>query len=168
MMPSAWAAGLLLLLAVAPGPAAGADVVEGKDAVFAERGVVVLWAILKGTDDSRSAVVVRVLALDGAAAAYAVEGVNPKTGARRALLAAKVLDGWEEVRLSPATLAELPRTELHFAGRLEDSMAGRHALTVFFAGVPATTPEVGSEGALSAYFAGALNRARHRPAAAPR
>jgi hypothetical protein len=167
MTARASACAWLLILALLPSGAGAADAVEGKDAVFAERGLVILWAILRGEDEASTSAVIRILPLDARAAAYVAEAVDSRTQERRVLVAAKPLEAWEEMRISRGAITERTRTELHFAGRLEDSLAGRHALTVFFVGMPPTTPEVTTEAALSAYFAGALNRARQRPAGPP-
>ena len=65
-----------------------------------------------------------------------------------------------EVRIPRATFAEFPRREIRFYRTEADWQAKRPALTIFYLGVPDTTPEFLSEAALDAYLTDALTRIR--------
>jgi hypothetical protein len=114
--------------------------------------------------------VLRVLPEDVGLTAFAADLTDRAGQERAGLVPPSLVSGWEEIRVARGRLADRQRLELHLAQRLED-LLGRPpqpAVTVFFVGVPDTTPEVTSEAALSAYFANALNRARARqPAVSP-
>jgi hypothetical protein len=150
--------------------AGGAELVPAGEPVFAGRGVIVLWAILRAADKDPGVVVLRILPEDPALGAYAVELADRAGQTRTAVALPALLSGWEELRVDRERFAERPRLELHFAPRLEDLLARppQPAFTLFFAGIPDSTPAVSTEAALSAYFAGAVNRARaRRPALSP-
>lgn len=152
--------GAALVLAAGIASAQSAEPVHGADAVFSGRGVVVLWAVLRGADEPRSQVVIRVVTRTPAVEALAVDGVDPFSNARVTRAEPSVLRGSLDIRVPRSTLAEHPRTELRFARRVADLVAGRPALTVYFTGVPDTAPEFPTESALAAYLDGALARTR--------
>lgn len=154
----------LLVLALLGGAtnAGAAELVHGADAAFAGRGVVILWAVLRGADESAATVIIRVVRTDPEPGALAVDGVDPFTRRREVLLPPTPLDATRDLRVPRARFADYPRTEIHLALRPDDLAAGRAALTIYFTGVPDTTPELGAETALETYFAGALARVRRR------
>lgn len=155
-------AGVALAVA-ALAPAARAQTaapVHGADAVFTGHGVVILWGVLRGPDEARSLVVIRVVARDPSIGALAVEGVDPFTGARITRAAPSPLGAAREIRIPRAAFADHPRTELHVAPVVQDLTARRAALTIYFTGVPDTTPELATEAGLASYLDDALARAR--------
>jgi hypothetical protein len=84
-----------------------------------------------------------------------VDGVDPFSQRRQVLLGLQPFGNSLDFRTSRATFADLPRREIHFY------TAGAHdakvpTLTVYFMGVPDTTPEFVSEAALQAYLDDAL------------
>ena len=152
---------LLVLALLGGAPHAGAaELVHGADAAFAGRGVVVLWAVLRGVDEGAATVIIRVVRTGPEPGALAVDGVDPFTRRRAVLLRPTPLDTMRDLRVPRARFADYPRTEIHLALRPDDLAAGRAALTIYFTGVPDTTPELGAETALESYFEGALARAR--------
>lgn len=157
-----WLLPVCLAVASAQGTAWGGEMVHGEDAVYVGRGVGVLWGILRGPDEARSMVVLRIVPLDGAPAAVAVEGVDPFTNARRAILGGVPLAGPREVRIPRPAIADHPRTELHFAPSPAVATVKAAAFTLYFNGLPDTVPELPDESALAAYLRGALERGRAR------
>ena len=152
---------LAVLLGAAP-PATAAELVHGADSTFAAREVVVLWAVLRGADEASTAVVLRVVQTGRAYGAIAVDGIDPFTGRRVPVAPPVALAATYDLRVLRARFAEHPRTEIHLARAPEDLAARRPELTIYFTGVPDTTPELATEAALEAYFVGALARARGR------
>jgi len=59
-----------------------------------------------------------------------------------------------------AGFADFPRREIHLYASEADWRARKPALTVYYLGVPDTTPEFTSEAALDAYLAGTQPRGR--------
>jgi hypothetical protein len=155
---------LLVVMVLAALHAGSAELVPAAEPVFAGRGVIVLWAILRAADKDPGVVVLRVLPEDPALGAYAADLADRAGQTRMAVAAPALLSGWDELRVDRERFAERPRLELHFASRLEDLLARppQPAFTLFFARIPESTPAVSTEAALAAYFAGAVNRARAR------
>lgn len=145
------------------GPASrAAELVHGADSAFAGHGVVVLWGVLRGADEATMAVVLRVVRVDPALGALAVDGIDPFTGRGAAAAPPAALQAMREVRIPRAWFGEYPRTEIHLARSPEDLAARRPLVTIYFTGVPDTTPEFATEAALAAYLERALARARGR------
>jgi hypothetical protein len=155
---------LLLGVAVA---AAGAAEIHGENSSFAGQGVVLVWGILKAADEDQSQVLVRIVPADPAAyAGLRVEGVDPFTGARREILPAGPLGQGVELRERRGGFAEYTRREFHFftGGGWP---AARPSLTVYFLGVPDTTPEFLADGPLAAYLGETIARLKGRAGQTP-
>jgi hypothetical protein len=130
------------------------EAVHGADAVFRSPSMTIAWAVLKNEAEEQTQVVIRVAGAAGRYAYLRIEGVNPFTGTR------VTLDDWGPlpsagsvtVRSPRPSFAEYPRRELHFYKGEADWRAHRPSLTVYYLGVPDTTPEFTKEPALEAYL----------------
>jgi hypothetical protein len=136
--------------------------VHGENSTFAGPGVVVAWGILKQPIEDESEVVIRVVVTDPAYSHLAAEGVDPFSRARRPLgpgtrvgLAPPAM---AELRVRRGAFADYPRLEIH----LYRTGTPSPALTVYYLGVPDTTPEFVSEAPLRAYLEDAVARAQPR------
>jgi hypothetical protein len=78
-------------------------------------------------------------------------------------VAPRPLGGVVEIRRRRAHFADLPRLELHLHDKEGVGGAANSALTIYFLGVPDTTPELTSEAALRAYLDETVARVRRRP-----
>lgn len=151
---------LALLLAM-PAPAVGRDLdVHGESAVFASHGVAMAWGMLKGASDAETQVVLRIVPAGATFAVVRIEGVDPFSQNRRLIVDGQPLGERLEVRIPRATFAGFPRREIRFYRTEADWQAKRPALSIFYLGVPDTTPEFLSEAALDAYLTDALARTR--------
>ena len=151
------------LAAALAGAAAGAaELVHGGDSVYAGHGVVVLWGVLRGADETTTVVVIRVVRVDPALGGIAVDGIDPFTGRRAPVAPPATLQPTHDVRVPRGWFGEYPRTELHLARAPEELAAHRPVVTIYFTGVPDTTPELADGAALAAYFDRALARVRAR------
>lgn len=146
---------------VAPSCLAG-ELVHGADAVFAERRIVIVWAVLRSADEARTTVVVRVTPVDPALGAVAVDAVDPFSGGRINVLRPSAARPSLDLRVARQRFAEHPRTEFRLAATVDDLAAGRDVLTVYFTGIPDATPELTTSKALDHYFATALARQGRR------
>ena len=143
-----------LLLAVLALPLlAQAPAVHGADSVFAGPDVVIVWGVLKNDTEERTLVVIRVSNPAGRYAYLKVEGVDPFTQRRVALVEGMPLGARGDITASRVSFADLPRREIHLYGSEADWRAGRPGLTVYYLGVPDTTPEFTTEAALESYLA---------------
>jgi hypothetical protein len=136
--------------------------VHGADSVFAGPDAVIVWAVLRAAVEAETEVVMRVSAAPQFRA-LSVDAVDPFSGVRRPVVALRPLGGVVEVRRRRAHFADLPRLELHFHPDAGGGAAAEVALTVYFLGVPDTTPEFTTEATLRAYLDESVTRARRGP-----
>lgn len=153
-----WAALLLAL----PAPASGqARQVHGESSSFAGHGVAMVWGVLRGASEEDTRVVLRIALAGGDYAAVSVDGVDPFSQRRQTLLGLQPLGRWLDVSTPRGTFADLPRREIHLY-TAEDQHAQRPSLTVYFLGLPDTTPEFASEGVLRTYLEETLAKLSRR------
>jgi hypothetical protein len=142
----------VLALLLAPPPAGAQTRVHGESSLFVAPTVKLAWAIRKGASEETTDVVIRVVNA-GAHAGIRVDGVDPFTQERTVLVAARALGATTDLVIRRARFADHPSAEIHlFAGDAEMA-ANRPALTVFYLGVPDTTPEFAAAGDAEPYFA---------------
>lgn len=126
--------------------------VHGASDTYAGEGVAIAWGVLRGTNEENTIVVLR-LAVD--ARRYSrleVAGIDPFTRDSKIRFTAAALGTGLDVRLPRAGFADLPRTELRFSGA--------QPLTVYYLGIPDTTPEFATAAALEAHLAARLAQLR--------
>jgi hypothetical protein len=143
-------------------PCLAGELVHGADAVFAERRIVIVWAVLRSPDEALTTIVVRVTPVDPELGAVAVDAVDPFGGGRISLLRASAARPSLDLRVARQRFGEHPRTEFRFAATVADLAAGRDVLTVYFTGIPDATPELTTAEALNRYFETALARRGRR------
>jgi hypothetical protein len=134
--------------------------VHGAVDAFAAPGLALAWGVLRGKDEATTEVVVRIEVDPDTYGAVAVIGVDPFTRARAPLLAATPIKGAFEFRVPRSRFADLPRTEWHFYKTATLPPDDAAALSVYYQGVPDTTPEFNDEAKLSAYLGARIERAR--------
>jgi hypothetical protein len=139
--------------------------VHGESSVFATTGVVIVWGILRGATEEQTQVVITILVDANTYTHIGVDEVDPFSNARRsATWAPGVLTPPEtevEVRSPRSTFSDFPRREIRLY------RAGLPAATIYYLGVPDTTPEFTSEAALIAYLTAAVTKARGAAGKAP-
>jgi len=126
------------------------QVVEGKGPVFAASTTKFAWGVLKGADEARTTVVIRVsgpgfrtVAASGSGPAGKREKVwMPRAKLPRAL----------DVRIARTALATHPRTAIRFYRQELTSQGVKPELEVFFVGVPEGTPEFSDAAELDRYL----------------
>ncbi|HSC72121.1 MAG TPA: hypothetical protein VLH58_12255 [Candidatus Methylomirabilis sp.] len=148
---------LLLLLLASPIPAAGqAREVHGENSVFAGEGVAIAWAILKAPMEDQSQVILRIIQRGQPIAAVRIEAVDSFTQKREVVLDGQPLRDLLDVRSLRGSFADFPRREIQLYQPAADWQARRPTATIYYLGVPDTTPEFISESALSSYLHDAL------------
>jgi hypothetical protein len=133
-----WLALIAMLLAR---PAAAQQAVHGESSTFISPTVKLGWVVKRGTSEAETLVIVRVVATDASYRVIRVDGVDPFSKERKVFVAARPLERETDIAISRAQFADYPSTEFHFFRSAEDAAANRVALTVFYLGVPDTTPE---------------------------
>ena len=139
------------LMALLTSTAQAADVHGASDA-FAGEGVAIAWGVLRGANEESTLVVVRVAADAKRYSRVEVAGIDPFTRDTKIRLAASALGASLDVRLPRSGFADHPRTELRFSGA--------ELMTVYYLGIPDTTPEFASAAALDAHLAARMARLR--------
>ena len=151
-----------VLLAFAWSGAASAQVpqLHGADTVFVSPTVTIVWAVLRDPKQEQPLAIARVINTARLYDFVSIEGVDPFHG-RRALVAdGVVLNEQADIRSPRGSFADYPRREFHFYRTAADLRARRAALTVYYLGLPDTTPELRSEAGVEAWFSLALNPRR--------
>jgi hypothetical protein len=151
-MRVAWLILLLLL------PRAGhAEEVPGADAVFVGRGVAILWGVVRGPDEIRTKVVLRIERLDLAAPwrLVSLEAVDPFTREREWVRLALDLtaSGAVTVEMPREGFLAKPTRRLLFFPDATALQTGRPGLVVFYVSIPDTVPEFDSPAELDEHFA---------------
>ena len=144
-----WLALIALLLIP---PAAAQQAVHGENSIFISPTVKLGWAVKRGASDVETLVIVRVVATDSSYRVVRVDGVDPFSKDRKVLVAARALERETDIAISRAQFADYPSTEFHFFRSTEDAVANRVALTVFYLGVPDTTPEFPGQPEVETYL----------------
>jgi hypothetical protein len=147
-------AGCLMTLALlAAATAAGAqEIVHGADSVFVAPTVTIGWAVLRDANEEGTTVVVRVANSADAYAAVGLDGIDPFTKARKVLVPVRSLGRKADLVVPRAGFAEFPSCEVHLYRGESPSTGQVPTLTVFYLGVPDTTPEFTTRRAMDAYL----------------
>ena len=141
---------------------------HGSGDAYAAPGIAMAWGVLRGADESATAVVLRIDLDPLTYATIAIDGVDPFTRKSKPLLPSTAVTGTLTFASSRARFADYPRTELRF-GALRTGIGAKPAtLLVYFLGLPDTTPEFDDANKLDAYLADRVARARQEVERKPR
>jgi hypothetical protein len=142
---------VLPTLALSQGPE-----IHGENSVFAGHGVAIAWGVLKDQTEEQTQVILRIVPTDTSFAAVRIEGVDPFTQSRRVIIDGRPLHDRLDVRTPRGTFADFPRREIRLYRTDADWQAHKPSVTIFYLGLPDTTPEFTSEAALFTYLDEAL------------
>ncbi|MGQ0663694.1 MAG: hypothetical protein ACT4P2_08930 [Pseudomonadota bacterium] len=159
----AWLGGVVVVLcalSVAWRPGAAAERIHGADAVYTSAELRIAWAVRKDAAEDKTEVVIRVVNPVGAFRYVSVDGSDPFAKLRIALAAGVPIGDRIDLRSPRTSFAEWPSREIHFYRTEAEWGAKTPSLTVFYLGVPDTTPEFPMESALQAYLDRAAAPAR--------
>lgn len=134
--------------------------VHGSADAFAAPGMALAWAVLRGADDDKAMVVLRIVTDAALYSDVAVTGGDPFTAQQRVMLTLTKSTGGIDLRMPRAHFAAFPRTELRFFAPASPATDGKASLLVFYLGVPDTTPEFVDEGKLDTYLRDRIARLR--------
>ncbi len=130
--------------------------VHGENSVFAGHGVAIAWGVLKGATEEQSQVIARIVPAGMVFAAVRIEGVDPFTQNRHVFIDGQPLRGRLDVRTPRGSFADFPRREIQLYRTDADWQAHQPTVTIFYLGLPDTTPEFASEATLFTYLADVL------------
>jgi hypothetical protein len=137
---------------------------HGADSVFQKNGITILWAILKGPDEDRSWVYLQIVASEKAVQSFqrfSVEAVDPFTNTREWVSKGNRLERETLIKETRSSFRDKTGRRVLFYWDAAEVEAGRPAMTVFYVGVPDTTPELLTEQEIRDYFQKALQRLKN-------
>jgi hypothetical protein len=134
---------------------------HGADSVFEGQGVAVLWAILKGPDEDHSWVYIRMInsgVHPPLFHSYSVQAVDPFSNEKEWVVNKM---GWKKdntVKASRSSFKDKSARRILFYRDTGEDPQEKPAMTVFYMGIPDTTPELLTETQLEDYFRKAIER----------
>ncbi len=155
--------GLGINLAAAQGDGK-AVALHGADAVFAAGDVAVVWAVLKqptADKSDRAAVWLRVVNTGRKFSHVAIDGVDPFSKKRERVEKGVALGAEARIESDRDSFADFTSREIHFYRSEADWRADKPAVTVYYLGVPDTTPEFASRDAMDRYLSTAKLVSHH-------
>ena len=156
-----------LLLAICAAGAHAQREAHGSSDAYAERGIALAWAVLRGAGDADTSVVIRIVTDAALYPSVALAAVNPFTKAEQVLQAAQSVAGSVDVHIPRSRFVEYPRAEIRLYGKAAAGPTSAPLLTIFYLGVPDTTPEFADRAKLDAYLSDRIERVRNSPKATP-
>jgi hypothetical protein len=154
---------ILFLFLVAPGPwlspVWGQEEYHGADSSFQLGDLVILWGILKGPDEDRSWVTIKIIRTGsepGLWKSYRVEAVDPFSQEKEWATPGESLRKENVVKARRSSFRDKTGRRIHLYPGLR--MEGKPAAIIFYQGVPDTTPEFLTEMEMEDYFDQALKR----------
>lgn len=148
--------GLALTLLVCSPRAWSHEVVHGAHSLFVAPTVKIAWTIRKGAREEDTLVVLRIVNRTGSYQQVRLDGVDPFSKARRVLVALRPLADKIDLTLPRSSFADFPSCEIHLFAK--DAAVAAPSLTVYYLGVPDTTPEFKTAQDAEAYLAKTLGQ----------
>jgi hypothetical protein len=142
---------LLLLLTVGAPRAWSQEIVHGADSVFVAPTVKVVWVVQKGPNEETSFVLLRIVNSAGRYRRVRLDGVDPFSKNRKVLVSARPLPTSIDLTVPRSSFAEYPSCEIQLYH--DDESHQSPSLTVYYLGVPDTTPEFATAHDAQAYLA---------------
>jgi hypothetical protein len=133
---------------------------HGSSDVYTAPGIGIVWGIERGAGDAEAVVVIRIATDPATYPWLTVRGVNPFTNAETPLLQPTAVERSVDVRIPRARFADHPRTEVRLYATQDAARSGTASVTVFYLGVPDTTPEFADRAKLEASLTERMARAR--------
>jgi hypothetical protein len=149
---------LLLALALAFMPMAsvaaneGGREIHGASDAFAAEGVAIAWAILRAANADDATVVMRVATDKARHPAVGVVAVEPFSGRSQSIRAPASVVGSVDVKSRRGRFGDFARTEVRLYASAKPGASDTPVLTIFYQGVPDTTPEFETDAKLRAWL----------------
>ena len=131
----------VLLAAANAGPGSAQTAIHGADSLYVSPTVKLAWAVLKGGSDETTQVILRIVNPADTYRFVRADGVDPFTKQRATFSEPRPLHDRFDIAIPRARFADHPSLELLLDANAEALVPGRAALTIYYLGVPDTTPE---------------------------
>lgn len=132
--------------------------VHGANSLFVAPTVKVGWVVQKGASEVSTRVILRVVNSVGQFRQVRLDCVDPFSNNRKVLVPAQALGESIDLSVPRSGFAEFPSCEIHLYRSATASLDERPSLTIYYLGVPDTTPEFASAVDAQAYLARALGQ----------
>ena len=132
--------------------------VHGANSVFAAPTVKVGWVVQKGSSEESTFVILRVVNSVGQFRRVRLDSVDPFTNTRKVLISTQALGESIDLSVPRSGFAEVPSCEIHLYRSEAGSLDAQPSLTIYYLGVPDTTPEFASAREAQTYLAKALGQ----------
>jgi hypothetical protein len=132
--------------------------VHGANSVFLAPTVRIAWAVRKGTGEDTTLVFIRVVNSVAQYRQVRLDGVDPFSNSRKTLVPTRPLDERVDLSVPRSQFVDYPSSEIRLYG--DEATTGDRSpdLTVYYLGIPDTTPEFASAREAEAYLDKALRR----------
>ena len=151
----------VILIALAVPFADGQSEYHGADSVFRMEGVAILWAILKGPDEERSWVYLKIIHPEEGDHRYlffSVEALDPFTGKKEWVIRGEKLGKEIVLKFIRSSFRDMTGRRFLFYRDSKEIEENRPGMTIFYMGIPDTSPELLTEKQVEDYFSKALER----------
>ena len=129
-----------------------AESLHGADGVFVVPEAGIVWAVLKQSSGDKATVWLRIINSARKFSHVAVDGVDPFSKKRERVEAGIKLEAEARLASDRDTFSDLPSREVHLYRTAAAMRANIPTLTVYYLGVPDTTPEFSTRSAMEEYF----------------
>ena len=154
-LSSAWRALITATMLLVLGTACAqskAETVHGADGIFVVPEAAIVWAVLKQPSGDKATVWLRIINSTRKFSHVAIDGVDPFSKKRERVEPGVKLEAEARLASDRDTFSDLPSREVHFYRTASDWQGNNPALTVYYLGVPDTTPEFSTRHAMDEYF----------------
>jgi hypothetical protein len=132
---------------------------HGADSVFEKEGITILWAILKGPNEESSWVHIKIInSGENPFRIFSVEAVDPFSKEKEWVVKGEELKRENSVRSIRSSFREKTSRRILFYRSRQAFEKENPDMSVYYLGVPDTSPEVLSEREMGDYFKKAQER----------
>ena len=140
-------------------PLFGQNEFHGADSAFEREGITILWAILKGPTEESSWVYIKIVNSGKSLfQIFSVEAVDPFSKEKEWVVKGKKLKKENLIRSNRTSFRDKTARRILFYQSMEACEKENPDMTVYYLGVPDTSPEVLSEKEMENYFEKAIER----------
>jgi hypothetical protein len=139
----------------------GQEVIHGADSVFEKEGITILWAILKGKTEESSCVYIKIMISDDQLKAFQIfsmEAVDPFSKEKEWVVKGEELKMENSVKSIRSSFKDKTSRRILFYRSRQAFEKENPDMSVYYLGVPDTSPEFLSEKDMEDYFKKAQER----------
>jgi hypothetical protein len=153
-------AAALALLAVAVGAVRGEEKIHGADSLFIAPTVKIAWAVRKGASEDTTVVIIRIVNSAGVYRFLRLDGVDPFSQSRKVVVSVRSIEEQADIVIPRSGFANHPSCEILFYENEPTSVDHTPGLTIYYLGVPDTTPEFSNDEEVKTYLYKVLGASR--------